>query len=158
MFTPKSLLRHPKAVSNAEELANGKFNEVLPDTEITADDNPERLVLCSGKVYYDLLKYRDENDITDVSIARLEQYYPFPDEDIKDLLEEFSDVKDIVWCQEEPKNMGSWSFLWPRLLKQLGEGQDISYAGRRASASPATGSAKLHQMEQEELVKKALDV
>jgi 2-oxoglutarate dehydrogenase E1 component len=158
MFTPKSLLRHPKAVSNAEELANGKFNEVLPDTEITADDNPERLVLCSGKVYYDLLKYRDENDITDVSIARLEQYYPFPDEDIKDLLEEFSDVKDIVWCQEEPKNMGSWSFLWPRLLKQLGEGQDISYAGRRASASPATGSAKLHQMEQEELVKKALVV
>jgi 2-oxoglutarate dehydrogenase E1 component len=141
------------ATSNTQELAEGKFQPFISDTEVT---DAERLVICSGKVYYDLLKYRQENDIKDVAIARLEQFYPFPDDDISEQLKTFKNVKEIVWCQEEPKNMGAWSFVAPRFVELLEKGQTLTYAGRQASASPAAGQKKIHEAEQNALVEDAL--
>lgn len=155
VMSPKSLLRHPMAMSSTEELANGSFQMIIKDQNVNPDD-VERLVLCSGKVYYDLLKYQQENNIKNVAIIRLEQFYPFPDNDIRDLFEEFEHVTDIVWCQEEPRNMGGWSFVWPRLMQETLDEQAVSYVGRVAAAAPATGSAKLHTAEQERLVERAM--
>lgn len=155
IFTPKSLLRHPRAVSSAVEIANSKFEELILDETVNNPDTIRKIVICSGKVYYDLLKYKEENTNEDVALIRLEQYYPFPDGDVSALFETFAHVNDIVWCQEEPQNMGAWFFVLPRLMKLALENQKIEFTGRRSSASPATGSAKLHQIEQEELVEKA---
>lgn len=155
LMTPKSLLRHPMATSNTQELAEGKFQPFITDEEVT---KAKRLVICSGKVYYDLLKYRNENDIKDVAIARLEQFYPFPDKDISEQLKNFKDVKEIVWCQEEPKNMGAWSFVAPRFVEILESGQKLTYAGRQASASPAAGQKKIHEAEQLALIEDALKI
>ncbi|MGM0589973.1 MAG: multifunctional oxoglutarate decarboxylase/oxoglutarate dehydrogenase thiamine pyrophosphate-binding subunit/dihydrolipoyllysine-residue succinyltransferase subunit [Bacteroidota bacterium] len=155
LMTPKSLLRHKMAVSNTEELANGKFQPLIPDQEIQGSD-AKRLVICSGKVYYDLLQYRQENEINDVAIARLEQFYPFPDADIAEMLTDFDQLDEVVWCQEEPQNMGAWTFVLPRLQKVLSDGMQVTYAGRLPSASPATGIKKIHEAEQLKLVKEAL--
>tara|TARA_Y100001935_G_scaffold255672_1_gene271328 strand:+ start:152986 stop:156642 length:3657 start_codon:yes stop_codon:yes gene_type:complete len=158
LMSPKSLLRHPMAVSNTEELANGKFMPFIPDQHFNDNDSLERLVICSGKVYYDLVKYREENEIENVAIARLEQFYPFPDSDIEEYLSTLKNVKEIVWCQEEPKNMGAWFFVASRLTEVLGEGQKLKYVGRQASASPAAGQKKIHDAEQNRLVENALKV
>lgn len=158
LMSPKSLLRHPMATSNTDELANGKFQPFIRDDKFTNPENLKRLVMCSGKVYYDLLKYREDNNITDVAIARLEQFYPFPDKDISEQLTDFKTVKDIVWCQEEPKNMGAWTFLAPRVSELLKPRQKLTYAGRHASASPASGQKKIHDAEQLKLVEDALKV
>jgi 2-oxoglutarate dehydrogenase E1 component len=153
LMTPKSLLRHPMATSNTKELAEGKFQPFISDPEVK---DAERLVICSGKVYYDLLKYRQENEIKDVAIARLEQFYPFPDKDIAEQLKTFKKVKEIIWCQEEPKNMGAWTFVAPRFMDLLEDGQKLNYAGRQASASPAAGQKKVHEAEQEALIEDAM--
>ncbi|MTI89362.1 MAG: multifunctional oxoglutarate decarboxylase/oxoglutarate dehydrogenase thiamine pyrophosphate-binding subunit/dihydrolipoyllysine-residue succinyltransferase subunit [Balneolaceae bacterium] len=158
LMTPKSLLRHPMATSNTEELASGEFHPFIRDNKITDATKVQRLVICSGKVYYDLLKYRERNNIDNVAIARLEQYYPFADDAIVEQLKDFENVKDIVWCQEEPKNMGAWFFLAPRFTDLLQDGQSIRYIGRQASASPAAGQKKIHQAEQDKLVKDTLTV
>ncbi len=158
VFTPKSLLRHPLAVSKTEELANGKFEYVLPDSEITADKKPKKVVFCSGKVYYDLYSKRIEDENDDVALVRLEQLYPFPDSDINEILSAYKDAKKIVWCQEEPRNMGAWRYVRARFENELQKGQSLSYVGRDPSASPAAGSAKLHNAEQEKVVKDALAV
>jgi 2-oxoglutarate dehydrogenase E1 component len=155
VFSPKSLLRHPSAVSSADELANGHFHPFIDDA--SADPaNVTRLVLCTGKVYYDLLGKREERGLTNVAIARVEQLYPFPDADVNAAFRRYPNVKEIVWCQEEPRNMGAWNFVWPRLLNEKLAGQNVTYAGRDASAAPATGSAKLHEMEQMLLLNEAL--
>ncbi|WP_018126828.1 multifunctional oxoglutarate decarboxylase/oxoglutarate dehydrogenase thiamine pyrophosphate-binding subunit/dihydrolipoyllysine-residue succinyltransferase subunit [Balneola vulgaris] len=153
LMTPKSLLRHPMATSNTEELAQGKFQPFIADADVK---EAKRLVICSGKVYYDLLKYRNENELNDVAITRLEQFYPFPDKDISEEFKKFSNVEDIVWCQEEPKNMGGWTFVAPRIMDILEDGQKLRYAGRQASASPAAGQKKVHEAEQLSLVENAL--
>lgn len=155
LMTPKSLLRHPMATSNTDDLADGKFHPYIADEKIT---DAKRLVICSGKVYYDLLKYRDQNDIDDVAIARLEQFYPFPDDAVEEQFKSLNGVKDIVWCQEEPKNMGAWTFLAPRFMELLQDDQKIRYVGRQASASPAAGQKKIHQAEQDKLVSDALTI
>lgn len=157
VFTPKSLLRHPMAVSSTDELSNGSFRPFLSD----ADVHPEqvsRVVFCTGKVYYDLVAKRDELGLKHVALERIEQLYPFPDADVCATLERFSHVKEIVWCQEEPRNMGAWNFVWPRIAQEKQSSQQISYAGRDASAAPATGSAKLHQLEQDALIAEALGI
>lgn len=154
--TPKSLLRHPQATSNAEELANGAFMPVIDDNNIENTDAVKRVVFCSGKVYYDLLKYQQDESISDVAIVRLEQFYPFPNADVAEIMDKYDHVTDIVWCQEEPKNMGGWTFVWPRLMEQCNEDQAVSYAGRVAAASPATGSSKLHTAEQDRLIERAM--
>lgn len=156
VMSPKSLLRHPMAVSNTEELSTGGFRPLLAETGLDAANSVRRIVFCSGKVYYDLLKTRQESGITDVALARVEQLYPFPDADVKAELIRFPNAKEVVWCQEEPKNMGAWSFVAPRIFSELQPSQHLHYTGRTASASPATGSAKVHAVEQDRLVKQAL--
>ncbi len=161
IMTPKSLLRHPKCVSPPEELTDGGVQAVIPAETNPADTT--RHILCSGKVYYDLIKALEDDDRRDdIAITRLEQFYPFPKKELQDELERYADAEETVWVQEEPQNMGAWSFVRPRLddLLEAVHGpceQRIQYVGRPASASPATGSAKVHDREQAQLVGEALD-
>ncbi len=156
IMSPKSLLRHPKAVCNVDELASGKFHPFIPDRDIEDKKSINRLVICSGKVYYDLMKFREENEISDVAIGRLEQLYPFPDSDIEDWFNKYKHAEEIIWCQEEPQNMGAWRYVSIRLQKYLQKNQNLTYVGRQASASPAAGQKKIHEAEQERLVSDAL--
>ncbi|MDO5605920.1 MAG: 2-oxoglutarate dehydrogenase E1 component [Paracoccus sp. (in: a-proteobacteria)] len=168
IMTPKSLLRHPLAVSTADEFQSGStFHRVLcddaergrSDTKLVADDKIRRVVVCSGKVYYDLLKERDERGANDVYLMRLEQFYPFPQQSLLKELGRFRQA-EIIWCQEEPKNQGAWSFVEPNLewvLQKLDARHSRArYVGRAAAASVATGLASRHKAEQEALVNDAL--
>jgi 2-oxoglutarate dehydrogenase E1 component len=170
MMTPKSLLRHKMAVSNTEDFVTGSsFHRVLWDdaqkgnsaTKLVADDKIKRVVLCSGKVYYDLLEERDARGITDVYLLRQEQFYPFPALALVKELERFKGT-EIVWCQEEPKNQGGWTFIEPNLewvLTRIGaDYKRPRYVGRPASASPATGQASQHKAQQAALVNDALTI
>jgi 2-oxoglutarate dehydrogenase E1 component len=151
VMTPKSLLRDPRAQSPVDDLTAGRFHELLEDPEVRPED-ARRLILCSGKVYYDLVDRRREEELTDVSIARVEQLYPLPRPGILALLERLAG-DDVVWCQEEPRNMGAWPFMLQRFLDME---RRLRYVGRAESASPATGSYKRHVAEQEHLVQAAL--
>jgi 2-oxoglutarate dehydrogenase E1 component len=168
LMTPKSLLRHPLCVSKAEDFTTGSFfRRVLWDdaeggqseTRLRPDAEIRRVVLCSGKVYYDLLAERDKRGIDDVYLLRLEQFYPFPAQSVVKELSRFLQA-EVVWCQEEPKNQGAWTFVEPNLewvLTRIGAAHGRPrYAGRAASASPATGLASRHKAEQEALVSDAL--
>ncbi|MEP3674318.1 2-oxoglutarate dehydrogenase E1 component [Sulfitobacter sp.] len=170
LMTPKSLLRHKLAVSKAEEFTEGSsFHRVLwddaqqgnSDTKLVADDKIKRVVMCSGKVYYDLLEERDARGINDVYILRFEQFYPFPAQSAVKELERFKDA-EMVWCQEEPKNQGAWSFIEPNIEWVLSridaKHQRPDYAGRATSASPATGLASEHKAQQTALVNDALTI
>ncbi|MBQ0752215.1 MAG: 2-oxoglutarate dehydrogenase E1 component, partial [Roseovarius sp.] len=170
LMTPKSLLRHKMAVSKAEEFTTGSsFHRVLWDdaqygnsqTKLVSDDKIRRVVMCSGKVYYDLLEERDARGITDVYLLRIEQFYPFPAMSLVKELERFKGA-EMVWCQEEPKNQGAWSFIEPNiewvLTRIKAKHLRPVYAGRPASASPATGLAKQHKAQQEALVDAALTI
>jgi 2-oxoglutarate dehydrogenase E1 component len=156
LMTPKSLLRHPRAGSSPEELTGGAFQEVIPDTRLADPSAVRRVVLCSGKVYYDLLQAVEAAHRTDVAIVRVEQLYPYPSLGIAAAMGRHPDAAEIVWAQEEPHNMGAWSHVAPRLQEQLRAGQSLSYAGRPASASTATGSLKEHTAQQEALVRQAI--
>ncbi|WP_343116628.1 2-oxoglutarate dehydrogenase E1 component [Ostreiculturibacter nitratireducens] len=168
LMTPKSLLRHPLCISDAEDFTAGSsFHRVLwddaekgnSDTKLVADKKIKRVVLCSGKVYFDLLAERDKRGLDDVYLLRLEQFYPFPAQSLSKELERFKGA-EIVWCQEEPKNQGAWSFIEPNLEWVLtrikSKHTRPRYAGRAASASPATGLASRHKAEQEALIDDAL--
>jgi 2-oxoglutarate dehydrogenase E1 component len=158
VMTPKSLLRHPQAVASVEDLADGQYRPFIP----SGQDSADRLVLCSGKVYYDVVKAREALDRPgSVAVARLEQFYPFPEDAVREELARFQGGP-VVWLQEEPENMGAWTFVRPRLdavLQDLHDGDcshRVVYAGRPAAASPATGSAAVHAAEQERLLRDAL--
>jgi 2-oxoglutarate dehydrogenase E1 component len=153
IMAPKSLLRHKRAVSPVADLETGSFQEILDDPLVP--DNPRRLVLCSGKVYYDLLAGREERGIDDVAIVRVEQFYPFNTELFERVVAPYRSAADIVWAQEETRNRGGWAFMMPRLL-ELFPNQPVRYVGREASASPATGSTAIHKEQQAELVREAL--
>jgi 2-oxoglutarate dehydrogenase E1 component len=163
-MTPKSLLRHKLAVSKLEHMSDGtSFHRVLHDEmhgRLAEDRAIRRVVLCSGKVYYDIHEEREKQGIKDIYILRLEQLYPFPDKALKSELQRFSPEIEIVWCQEEPKNMGAWSFVAPEIERVMGEAgrrqARLPYAGRKSSASPATGLLKRHLKEQAQLVADAL--
>jgi 2-oxoglutarate dehydrogenase E1 component len=161
IFTPKSLLRHKLAVSSLDEMDEGSaFRFVIPEADaIAPPDQVRRVVLCSGKVYYDLLTERRESGKNDVAILRLEQIYPFPERTLTSAIAPYPNA-ELVWCQEEPENAGAWLFLDRRLEKVLigigGKAQRPRYVGRDASASPATGSARVHAAEQAALVAAAL--
>ncbi|UWR45528.1 2-oxoglutarate dehydrogenase E1 component [Phaeobacter inhibens] len=170
MMTPKSLLRHKLAVSKAEEFTTGSsFHRVLwddaqhgnSDTKLVTDDKIKRVVLCSGKVYYDLLEERDARGLDDVYLMRIEQYYPFPAISLVKELERFKGA-EMVWCQEEPKNQGAWSFIEPNIewvLTRIGAKHSRPiYVGRATSASPATGLASEHKAQQAALVNEALSI
>ncbi|WP_306090206.1 2-oxoglutarate dehydrogenase E1 component [Qipengyuania flava] len=161
IMTPKSLLRHPLAKSTAAEfMGDQHFMRIKSDMTEIADEKVKRLVLCSGKVAYDLMQRRDEAGLDDVSIVRIEQLYPFPGEPLAVRLERMTNLEQIVWCQEEPKNNGAWFFV-DRLIEEAAEaagktGMRPCYAGREVAASPATGYASRHQVQQEALVNIAL--
>jgi 2-oxoglutarate dehydrogenase E1 component len=157
VFTPKSLLRHPRAVSTVDELTGGAFREVLPDTRVADPAAVSRVVLCSGKVYYDLEAAREERKLQHVAVVRLEQYYPFPEEQIRGILDAYPAASEVAWVQEEPRNMGAWRFISDRMDAILATaGRALVYIGRQESASPATGMAHRHQQEQAEIVATAL--
>ncbi|HYD24020.1 MAG TPA: 2-oxoglutarate dehydrogenase E1 component [Croceibacterium sp.] len=163
IMTPKSLLRHPMARSGADEFtAASHFKRILSDRMDIADDRVRRLVLCSGKVAYDLMEAREHERLADVSIVRLEQLYPFPGEPLALRLERMTALEEVVWCQEEPKNNGAWFFVESRIeaaLREAGHaGMRPSYAGRDVAASPATGLASRHKEQQDALVAAALGV
>jgi len=160
IFTPKSLLRHPKATSRVEEFSQGAFQELIDDP--IAQANPtavRRVVLCTGKVHYDLVMEREKrlrDRIGEVALVRLEQLYPWPEAAIGELLDRYGDTQDVVWCQEESQNMGPWSFVWPRIQSLLGDPRRLRYAGRDESASPATGSPRTHKAQLERFLEDAL--
>jgi 2-oxoglutarate dehydrogenase E1 component len=149
IFTPKSLLRHPRAVSSREEFLRGSFHEVLPDPADTPPDRIARVLLCSGKIFYELLAAREQRERHDVAIVRIEQLYPFPAEQVRQLLERYPDSSEVLWVQEEPRNMGPWRFMREQIQPLLDETRRrLRYVGRADSASPATGSYKRHLEEQ----------
>lgn len=155
IMTPKSLLGSAKAVSSIDDFTHSRFSEILPDTSQIKSTTVDRVILCSGKVFYDLEAYREENK-SKAAILRVEQLYPLHEERLLELIRSYSKAKKVIWCQEEPENMGAWTFMALRLEKLLG--QPAIYAGRRAAASPATGAATVHKREQAELVKTAFTV
>ena len=158
VMTPKSLLTNPRAVSQVEDfLDDTSFQEVLPDNYgFEKPENVSRVIFCSGKVYYDILAYREENGIKNVAIVRIEQLYPFHIEALKQAISPYSSAKKFVWCQEEPLNMGAWSYIQPRLKKATG--RRARYAGRDRASSPSTGSKAVHKREQKMLCEEAFSV
>ena len=155
VMTPKSLLRHKLAVSTLDELANGKFQALIPDTTATAK-KAKRVVLCAGKVYYDLFEAAQKQGITDVALVRIEQLYPFPRIELVAELKRLSSTREVVWCQEEPRNQGAWYQIQHHLRACLQPGQSLHYAGRAPSPSPAVGHFAEHVAEQTQLVADAL--
>jgi 2-oxoglutarate dehydrogenase E1 component len=150
-MTPKSLLRHKSCVSTLADLAAGRFHAVLPD--VTPAAKTERLLLCSGKVFYELDAERAARKDTTTSIVRIEQFYPFDGESLAKIHASLGSPKKIVWVQDEPKNMGGWSFVSEVIETTLGHRP--VYAGRDAAASPAVGSLAVHKIEQADMVKQA---
>ncbi|NUN08745.1 MAG: multifunctional oxoglutarate decarboxylase/oxoglutarate dehydrogenase thiamine pyrophosphate-binding subunit/dihydrolipoyllysine-residue succinyltransferase subunit [Ignavibacteriaceae bacterium] len=155
IMTPKSLLRLNEAKSPKTEFIKGEFREVIDDDAVQNREKVRRVILTSGKVYYELIKYSNDNNITDAAIVRLEQYYPYEEKKIRELLSSYSKANKVCWVQEEPKNMGAWSFISPLLVEDLTHGQKLVYSGRPASASPAVGSSKLSAKQQADLIKNA---
>ena len=156
IMTPKSLLRAKFASSPMEEFIHGRFEEILGSPESGPADTAKRIIFCSGKVYYDLLNYRTQRKIEDTAIIRVEQFYPLAEKKLREMLKPFPKSAKYVWCQEEPENMGAWSFIEPRLRTIFCT--EIAYAGREASASPAVGALTRHKREQLRLVADAFSV
>jgi 2-oxoglutarate dehydrogenase E1 component len=165
LMTPKSLLRHKLAVSTLEDMGPGSsFHRVLlddaeskPGTSVELRPDPEikRVVLCSGKVYYDLFEERQKRGLDNIQILRVEQFYPFPAKSLMNELSRFPEA-DVIWCQEEPKNMGAWTYVAPQLEATLGLWP--IYAGRKPGSSPAAGSKAMHYREQKALLGKAFEI
>jgi 2-oxoglutarate decarboxylase len=159
VFTPKSLLRAKAAVSPVSDFTDETFRPVLPDPGIAGesldDGAVRRVLLCSGKVAYDLLAQREADGAADVAVVRVEQLYPLPAEQIRAALGRYPNANDVVWVQEEPMNMGAWQFMAVNLPEELPEGRTLRRVSRRASASPAVGSAKVHETEQRQLIAEA---
>jgi 2-oxoglutarate dehydrogenase E1 component len=156
VMTPKSLLRLPAAASSLDQLTTGGFLPVIDDADVSKRESVRRIVLCSGKVFYDLNVARKKSGDERVAILRLEQFYPFPEKRLREILSSYPNATQLVWTQEEPKNMGGWTFVEPRLMNMLKNCERPFYVGRSASASPATGSYTIHELEQRRLVEEAL--
>ena len=159
IMSPKSLLRHKEAISTLEELANGEFQNVIPETEDVNPKDVKRLVLCSGKVYYDLIDRRRTEELKHVAIVRIEQLYPFPEKELLAAISSYTNLEGTVWCQEEPMNQGAWyssQHHMRRVVHEMNPKLYLDYAGRDASASPAAGYMALHLEQQEQLIKDAL--
>jgi 2-oxoglutarate dehydrogenase E1 component len=156
VMTPKSLLRHKQSVSSLEELSKGRFLRMIPETDSIDPKRVSRLVLCSGKVYFDLVEARRARGLDHVAIVRLEQLYPFPIRRYAALIEDFPALEEVVWCQEEPQNQGAWYQIRHRLQEPLFDRHRLLYAGRKGAAAPAVGYYQLHVQQQESLVTAAL--
>nr|WP_315496513.1 2-oxoglutarate dehydrogenase E1 component [uncultured Rhodoferax sp.] len=155
IMTPKSLLRNKDATSPLTEFTKGAFQTVIPESKELKGDKVKRVIACSGKVYYDLVKKREEKGLDDVAIIRVEQLYPFPHKVFAAELKKYPNATDVVWCQDEPQNQGAWFFVQHYIHENMLEGQKLGYSGRAASASPAVGYSHLHQEQQKALVEGA---
>ena len=155
LFTPKSLLRHPETISSLKELAQGRFMAVLDDPRELEPEAVRRLVFCSGRIYYDLLKACRERDRKHIALIRIEQLYPVPDQEIREIIQRYPNLKEITWAQDEPQNQGAWRFIAYQIRMQSGIW--LNYAGRPESASPATGITSLHKQQLEAILAAALD-
>jgi len=156
VMTPKSLLRLPTATSTMEELTKGGFKPVIDDAGVVDTTKVKRVVICSGKVYYDLEAARIDARDERVAVVRLEQFYPFPKTALEEIIARYPNATQLFWTQEEPQNMGGWFFVEPRLREIAREGMTLRYVGRAPSASPATGSYAIHELEQRKLVDESL--
>ncbi|MCB9209565.1 MAG: multifunctional oxoglutarate decarboxylase/oxoglutarate dehydrogenase thiamine pyrophosphate-binding subunit/dihydrolipoyllysine-residue succinyltransferase subunit [Ignavibacteriales bacterium] len=156
LMTPKSLLRLPQASSEIDDFTKGKFQEIIDDKNVVKS-KVTKIILTSGKVYYDLLKYKTENNIVNTALIRVEQYYPFEDEKVLNILKSYKKVQKITWVQEEPQNMGAWNFIFIRLFDKLPKKLKLNYVGRKESPSPASGSSKEFNSVQSDLVKRAFE-
>jgi 2-oxoglutarate dehydrogenase E1 component len=152
IFTPKSLLRHKDATSPVSEFTKGGFQTIIAESKDIKADKVKRIVICSGKVYYDLAKKREDNGHDDTVLLRLEQLYPFPHKVFAAELKKYPNASEVVWCQDEPQNQGAWFFVQHYLFENMASGQKLGYSGRAASASPAVGYSHLHQEQQKALV------
>ena len=160
-ITPKSLLRHKEATSNLDDLTSGTFQTVLPEKEALDAKKVTRVVLCSGKVYYDLLEKKKTDERDDVALVRIEQLYPFPNESLDEALAQYPKLKHVVWCQEEPMNQGAWYCSQHHMrnaLQRLNPKLSLQYSGREASAAPAAGHMSVHIEEQKKLVNDAFEI
>lgn len=158
VMSPKWILRHKLATSSLEDLANGEFMNVIPETEVDKK-KARRLILCSGKVYYHLYEARQEKEIDDIALVRIEQLYPFPDEELLEVFKGYDALEDVIWCQEEPINQGAWyssQHHMRRVLAMFNENLPLSFVGREASAAPACGYMSAHLEEQEKFINEAL--
>jgi 2-oxoglutarate dehydrogenase E1 component len=153
VMTPKGMLRDPRATSPVKDCTRGCFEEILPDPAMAS--GARRIILCAGKVYYDLAEFREKHGLRDTAIIRLEQIYPLHEKKLQAAVAKHAGHAEIVWCQEEPRNMGAWNHLESRLRALFGK--EIRYAGRRASASPATGALAIHLLEQNQLLASAFN-
>ncbi|UTZ25924.1 2-oxoglutarate dehydrogenase E1 component [Vibrio campbellii] len=158
VMSPKSLLRHPLCTSSLEELSEGTFQPAIPEIDNLDPSKVKRVVFCSGKVYFDLLEQRRNNEQDDVAIVRIEQLYPFPMDEVQAAIAQYTNVEDFVWCQEEPQNQGAWYCSQHNFRAAIPAGADLKYAGRPASASPAVGYMSVHLKQQKALVEDALNV
>ena len=159
LMTPKSLLRNPRATSHLDELTSGSFQPVIDDGAVRERaDEVQRIVLCSGKIYYDLAARREKEPASTVALVRVEELYPFPADELRTLFAQYGEASEVVWTQEEPENMGAWRYLEPRLRAILPEGVSLSYVGRPERASPAEGFASDHEAEQERITSTALSL
>jgi len=161
VLTPKSLLRHKLAISTLEDLADGSFQTVIPEIDTLDAAKVTRLILCSGKVYYDLLEKRRAEGREDIAIVRIEQLYPFPEDDLMEIIAPYTNLTNVVWCQEEPMNQGAWYSSQHHLRRSIGnhnKALGLEYAGRDASAAPACGYASMHAEQQEKLLQDAFTV
>ncbi|MCF5104350.1 2-oxoglutarate dehydrogenase E1 component, partial [Pseudomonas proteolytica] len=161
VLTPKSLLRHKLAISTLEDLADGSFQTVIPEIDTLDAAKVTRLILCSGKVYYDLLEKRRAEGREDIAIVRIEQLYPFPEDDLMEAIAPYTNLTNVVWCQEEPMNQGAWYSSQHHLRRSIGnhnKALGLEYAGRDASAAPACGYASMHAEQQEKLLQDAFTV
>ncbi|WP_028117575.1 2-oxoglutarate dehydrogenase E1 component [Ferrimonas senticii] len=158
VMSPKSLLRHPMAVSSLEELADGSFQPVIAEIDSQDPAKVDRVVFCSGKVYFELLERRRKEQLDNVAIIRIEQLYPFPAEHLAQVLEAYQHVTDFVWCQEEPQNQGAWYCSQHHFWAAIPKRGQLTYAGRSASAAPAVGYVSLHNSQQQALIESALNI
>jgi 2-oxoglutarate dehydrogenase E1 component len=158
VMTPKSLLRHKLCVSILDDLTHGGFKWVLPEIDELEADKVKRVIVCSGKLYYELLEARRVNRIHDIAILRIEQLYPFPGEQLDALLAKYTATDELIWCQEEPKNQGGWDFCKLRIPALIDQRWQLGYIGRQPSSAPAVGSVKLHAKEQQAIINQALNI
>jgi 2-oxoglutarate dehydrogenase E1 component len=157
VISPKSLLRNPSAVSSTKDLYEGSFSCVINDS--IKKEKVKKVIMCSGKVFYDLDKKREENKIDDIALIRIEQLYPFPYDDLEEILIKYENVNKFVWCQEEPLNQGAWfshRHRIQRVIDRMDPKKEVSLVSRPAAAAPAVGLMKLHLQQQEDLIKEAL--
>ena len=158
VFTPKGLLRLPDAASKLSDLSEGSFQFVLDDPKISDKEKVTRLVLCSGKVYYDLAKHDRRESAKNVALARVELIYPFAKAQLRELIETYPNLKEVVWVQEEPRNMGARAHMFPRLMQILPDHLHFGFIGRPERASPGEGYPAAHTAEQNRILRTALDL